>query len=80
MNKSWMWCLCGMGLSGCADTLLIDDALYVGKGDSSDLSFTDPRLETTSEEEPVWPYPDTVEADAAAENKEEKKDPVPVVD
>ena len=56
--------MCGALLSGCADTLLIDDAMYVDQVGSSELSFDDPHLDTVSEEEPVWPPADTLEAQA----------------
>jgi len=56
--------LCGALLCGCADTLLIDDAMYVAQGESSDLSFDDPRLDSVAEEPSVWPNADTVEAEA----------------
>jgi len=56
--------ICGALLSGCADTLLIDDAMYVDQNASPELLFDDPRLDTIDEEEPVWPPADSLEAEA----------------
>ena len=57
----WM---CVAVLSGCADTLLIDDAMYAGPTGTSELSFDDPRLDVATNDDPVWPPADSFESEA----------------